>query len=82
MLRNPLDTEKSKTNGTAMGNLFAGGSWRPPAAPAPRPRIVQAKVMAPPVIREKTPQPPISVEVINGAKRVESKFPAAGEAIP
>jgi pilus assembly protein CpaB len=81
VLRNPLDTVMSKTNGTAMGNLFAGGAWRPPEAPAPRPRVVQAKVIAPPVIREKTPPPPISVEVINGAKRVESKFPAAGEAI-
>jgi pilus assembly protein CpaB len=81
VLRNPLDTETSKTTGTAMGNLFAGGSWKPQEAPAPRPRVVQAKVIAPPVIREKTPPPPISVEVINGAKRVESKFPAAAEAI-
>lgn len=79
VLRNPLDTEMSKTNGTAMGNLFAGGSWKAPEAP--RPRVVQAKVIPPPVIREKTPPPPISVEVINGAKRVESKFAAAGEAI-
>ena len=79
VLRNPLDTEMSKTNGTAMGNLFAGGSWKAPEA-APRPRSVQAKVIAPQVIREKTP-PPVSVEVINGAKRVDTKFPAAGEAI-
>ena len=28
VLRNPLDTVMSKTNGTAMGNLFAGGSWK------------------------------------------------------
>jgi hypothetical protein len=64
-----------------MGNLFAGGSWKPPEAPAPRPRPVRINVIAPTVIQAKAPPPPISVEVINGAKRVESKFPAAGEAI-
>jgi|SRR5579862_4026070 len=80
VLRNPLDTEVSKTNGTAMGKLFGGASWKEPET-APRPRIVQAKVIAPPVIREKTPPAPIMVEVINGAKRVESKFAAPGEAI-
>ena len=75
VLRNPLDTEMSKTNGTAMGKLFAGGSWKEPEAPR-APRVVQAKVIAPQVIREKTPPPPIMVEVINGAKRVDTKFAA------
>ena len=77
VLRNPLDTEMSKTNGTAMGNLFAGGSWKAPEA-AKAPRIVTARPIAPQVVQAKTPPPPIMVEVINGAKRTDTKFSATG----
>jgi pilus assembly protein CpaB len=78
VLRNPLDTQVAKTTGTAMGNLF--GSVKPPEPPAQR-RVV-ARVMTPPAAVEKPkPAAPISVEVINGARRVEAKFPGSAEAI-
>lgn len=61
VLRNPLDTEIAKTPGTAIGNLFSDGT--------PKPKVVAGKVV---------PRSPssYSVEVINGAKRSDAKFPA------
>ncbi|MBZ5596141.1 MAG: Flp pilus assembly protein CpaB [Acidobacteriia bacterium] len=78
VLRNPLDTETTKTNGIALSTLF-GGMAKPPE-PAPKPRPVTARVTLPAPKAEPPRQaPPISVEVINGAKRVESKFPSGSE---
>ena len=50
--------------------------------PAPRPRPV-ARVKAPPPVFVDPPKPagPVMVEVINGAKRSESKFPANAESV-
>jgi len=76
ILRNPLDTETSKTPGIALINLY-GGPVKP-AEPAPKPRPVMAHVkISAPVVEPLRPAPPVMVEVINGAKRVESKFPGA-----
>jgi pilus assembly protein CpaB len=76
ILRNPLDTETSKTPGIALASLYSGGV-KPPEAPAPKPRPVTARVKLPPAVEPARPAPPVMVEVINGAKRVESKFPGA-----
>jgi len=79
ILRNPLDTETSKTPGIALSSLY-GGAMKPPEAPAPKPRPVTAHVKLPVAVEPAKPAPPIMVEVINGAKRVESKFAAGPEA--
>lgn len=79
VLRNPLDTETVKTPGTDVANLFTGVSGLPqsktakparPAAPRPKPVAVQAPPPLPPpkvVI-------PLTVEVITGTSRAETKF--------
>jgi len=78
VLRNPLDTETSKTAGTALTSLY-GGTMKPPEPPAakPRPVVAHVKLSAPVVVEPAKPAPPVMVEVINGAKRVESKFPGS-----
>lgn len=81
VLRNPLDKEITKTPGTAVSYLFAGGE--PPAeAPSAAPKAVVHRKAAPPPpppvapVVEK-PAPPITVEVILGSKRSETTFPDA-----
>jgi len=74
VLRNPLDTQTAKTPGIALGALF-GAVVKPPEA-APRPRRIAARVTLPPAIEPPKPAGPVMVEVINGAKRQESKFSA------
>jgi pilus assembly protein CpaB len=80
VLRNPLDTQTAKTPGIAMGTLF-GAAVKPPETPRP-PRRIAARVTLPPVFIE-APKPagPVMVEVINGTKRVESKFSAPSEGV-
>jgi pilus assembly protein CpaB len=74
VLRNPLDTESSKTPGIAMSTLF-GDAAKPPAAAAPRARVVAALVKKP------APEPPkvvvvpvYQIEIYNGPLRTEAKF--------
>jgi pilus assembly protein CpaB len=75
VLRNPLDTVASKTNGVAMAQLFNGGKMPEPVAP-PKPRVVTRVVKLPaPMAPPPKPAGPVMVEVINGAKRSEAKFP-------
>jgi pilus assembly protein CpaB len=74
VLRNPLDTQTAKTSGIALASLFTGGK---PPEPAPKPRPVASRVKLPPVFEPPKPAAPVMVEVINGAKRSESKFPGA-----
>jgi len=76
ILRNPLDTETSKTPGIALASLYSG-AIKPPEAPAPKPRPVMAHAKLPLPVEPAKPAPPVMVEVINGAKRVESKFPGS-----
>lgn len=80
VLRNPLDTQTVKTPGTAVSNLFTGDTGLPqqarpepkpvakPAAKAP-PKPVVAQVAAPPKVVV-----PLTVEVITGTSRAETKF--------
>lgn len=76
VLRNPLDTQTAKTTGVALASLF-GGMTKPiePAAPKPR-RVVTRVTLPAPVAVAEPPKPPapVTVEVFNGARRVESKF--------
>jgi pilus assembly protein CpaB len=76
VLRNPLDQEVAKTRGTAMGNLFTGDSMPAPrgepvrrAAPANR-----VKAAVPVTMPTQRVVVPITVEVITGIKRTETKF--------
>jgi pilus assembly protein CpaB len=81
VLRNPLDTEKVKTPGTAVSNLFSGLSGLPQPAPKPAPRPVLkqvASVQPKPIIIQAPEQQkviiPLTVEVITGVSRAETKF--------
>src|SRR5689334_18789274 len=81
VLRNPLDTQTAKTTGIAMGTLF-GGPVKPPEAPR-APRRIAARVTMPAPVFIEAPKPagPVMVEVINGTKRMESKFTAPSEGV-
>jgi pilus assembly protein CpaB len=91
VLRNPMDKDVTKTSGTDVANLFAGTRGLPGGAPAPAPAPVRrAKkveqdtpapppppvqvVVAPPPPPPAAP-PPITVEIYNGTKKTETKFP-------
>jgi pilus assembly protein CpaB len=87
VLRNPLDTVASKTDGSTMASLFSGVKTAPPAhmegqarkAPAvaavtpPKPALPLTPVVQP-------PPAPYLVEVINGARKDQSKFNKPEEA--
>jgi pilus assembly protein CpaB len=73
VLRNPADRTIVSTPGASTLNLFAGGIIRAPrieAASVPPPRI--AAIVPPPVAPEKPRT--ITIEVFQGAKKVESTF--------
>lgn len=80
VLRNPLDTKEVVTTGAAQANVFTGAPAAPPKAqPAPRPRPAATQVAA----VAKPPERvviPITVEVIQGAKRSSAKFDAEAAA--
>ena len=70
ILRNPLDTEPTKTPGTAMASLF--GEVKPPVPQTSRARV---KPAPPAVVLPPTPPPsPFLIEVLNGPRRSEVKF--------
>lgn len=75
VLRNPMDTQLSKTPGSVMSSLFADSSPSPASAPS-RPRVAAPKMT--PAVAIAKPMVPVFylVEVLNGSKRTESKFPA------
>jgi pilus assembly protein CpaB len=74
VLRNPLDKDLAKTQGTATANLFTGMTGVPAVQPAVeyRPR----RVSHPQALSETAVahSDPILVEVITGTKRTELKF--------
>jgi pilus assembly protein CpaB len=91
VLRNPLDRQVSKTNGTSLKFLFSGQNMKPsdfgtttdgvaPPAPRPRPQVAATR---PPAIRELPPlprkEPPFVMEIISGTRKVDQKFENAGE---
>ncbi len=69
ILRNPLDTEPSKTTGVLVAGLFSGDKPAAPvsqARPVPKPAPLPIVVTAPPA--------PFLIEVLNGPRRTEVKF--------
>lgn len=83
ILRNPMDKEVTKTPGTAIAYLFNGTTPPPEARPAPVHAWKKPVVVAPPpapilppapvVI---PPPPPITVEIIHGSTKAETRFKA------
>ena len=72
VLRNPLDTQVTKTAGSATAALFADPN-APPPVKSNRPRLVQARPA--PVEAAKPVAPTFYlIEVLNGTKRTEAKF--------
>jgi pilus assembly protein CpaB len=83
VLRNPLDTDIAKTNGSALAQLFHPGA---PLSPPARPALIghgalPIRPTAPPAAIPPSPKPRV-VEVIHGIKRTETQFEARGEARP
>jgi len=74
VLRNPLDTDSSKTPGVAMAGLF--GDAAPPAPP--KARVVAAPMKSPPPPQPEPPKvvvvPVHQIEIFNGPLRSETKF--------
>ena len=82
VLRNPLDTQTVKTPGTAVANLFTGETGLPqprlnPPKPAAKPIAPPKPVAAPPAEPPKVIVP-LTVEVITGTTRAETKFKPDG----
>lgn len=89
ILRNPLDTEASKTEGSTMASLFSGVKTKSaaPAQGAATPARKSTAAAKPPVAPPKTPavQPPPAIyliEVINGPRKDQAKFSKPEEASP
>jgi pilus assembly protein CpaB len=79
VLRNPLDKEASKTEGSTLASLFSGvKSKMQPAAPggaAPRKAVAAVVTPAPPSPAAAPPPPAFYlIEVINGARKDQAKF--------
>jgi pilus assembly protein CpaB len=85
VLRNPLDTDITKTTGSAMAQLFRPGTpldWdaKPgPAGVAPMPAAMMRSPRS--AVLPPAPKPRV-VEVINGIKRTETQFEAQEEVKP
>jgi pilus assembly protein CpaB len=90
VLRNPTDKEEAKPPGTALAYLFNGLKAPPDASKtgagksAAAPRQVRKPAPPPPPPPKPEPEkaapPPITVEVIHGSRRAQTKF--AGEESP
>jgi Flp pilus assembly protein CpaB len=87
ILRNPLDTEASKTEGSTMASLFSGVKTKAPAQAAGTAARTAPAAVKPPVAPPKTPAiqaPPAIylIEVINGPRKDQAKFNKPEEASP
>jgi pilus assembly protein CpaB len=81
VLRNPLDTDITKTTGSAMAQLFHPGAPLTWDAKPPQMQPAPVRPAAPMAALAPAPRPRV-VEVINGNKRTETQFGAQGEAKP
>jgi pilus assembly protein CpaB len=81
VLRNPMDRQQVTPPGTEMANLFGAPAGKAPVraatpvyrSPKPAPAPVTPKVEKPEA------PPPFVIQVINGAKSIEQKYPAQGD---
>lgn len=72
-LRNPMDAEATKTDGTSLASLYGNATPAPVTSDAPKP-VARPKPVAPPPTVAPPPPPepkPYMVEAIRGAKRTE-----------
>jgi pilus assembly protein CpaB len=80
VLRNPMDRQEVKPPGIEMAGLFGAPAPKPPpvriAAPVAR-RATPPP--APPKIEKPEPPPALIIQVINGGKTTEQKFPQQGD---
>lgn len=75
VLRNPLDTKEVATTGVAQASVFTGAAIAPPQASAKPAPVRPRPSTPPPAVRQTQPVViPITVEVIQGAKRSSAKF--------
>ncbi|MFN7997659.1 MAG: Flp pilus assembly protein CpaB [Bryobacteraceae bacterium] len=77
VLRNPLDTQIAKTPGTAIVELFGSAAKPKPAGPV---KVARAPKPVPPPVVQAPPPQPFVMEILNGAKKSESKFEMTQEA--
>jgi pilus assembly protein CpaB len=87
ILRNPLDTEASKTEGSTMASLFSGVKTKAPEQAAGTAARKAPAAVTRPVVPPKTPAvqlPPAVylIEVINGPRKDQAKFNKPDEASP
>jgi pilus assembly protein CpaB len=92
VLRNPLDQDRTSTPGAALSTLFSGAAMkrgveesRSQGVKESGSRKVAAPAPAPPPVRPaavETPKPPFVMEIIQGARKTESRFGGAPEAKP
>ncbi len=84
VLRNPLDTDIAKTNGSAVSQLFhtgAASAFAEKPSPTGPVKVALPHPMAPPAAALPA-SPPRVVEVIHGIKVTETKFESRGEVKP
>ena len=82
VLRNPMDTEQSKTRGTTLASLFKDSSTESPAGPEPAHPPARRVAVKPPPPQDPIPVAkapervyvPVIVEVIHGARKTETRF--------
>jgi pilus assembly protein CpaB len=77
VLRNPMDRQQAAPPGIEMAKLFGVAAAKTPPRPAaPMPRPAPA---AKPKAEKPEPPPALVIQVINGAKATEQKFPSQGD---
>ncbi|HWZ31305.1 MAG TPA: Flp pilus assembly protein CpaB [Bryobacteraceae bacterium] len=74
VLRNPTDKETVTTRGTAVAYLFNGRDMKPPAPAKTRPVAAPRPAPLPPQAAPAPERVNITVEVIHGSKKSETKF--------
>jgi pilus assembly protein CpaB len=80
VLRNPMDRQQVTPPGVEMATLFGANVPKAPARVTAAAVVRKAVVPAPaPKIEKPEPPPAIVIQVINGAKATEQKFPAQGD---
>ncbi|MGA3040646.1 MAG: Flp pilus assembly protein CpaB [Bryobacteraceae bacterium] len=81
VLRNPLDNDVAKTNGSAVAQLFHPGEPLPQPVKAAQTGAVPIRPTAPHAALPSVPRPRV-VEVIHGIKRTETQFESQVEGRP
>jgi len=79
VLRNPMDTQETKTSGTALAYLFNGGKLQlPPPVSGRGGGDIPARAPRPSAAVPPKKDPPFVMEIFAGSKRSETKFDEKG----